>query len=132
MAQRILDREQRVRERCVSIWRVLLPLAKENARCIPYSNLADAIGVTLNEIRKPTYLRRIHYFCNRLGLPPLDVLVVTEASWAPSRGYRALRQAESGEHYPGDDDVVCIDRQRIKDEDWLKAPAEPEAESFGL
>lgn len=136
MVGRNPGREQEIRERCVEIWRVLLPLARDhNARCISYTDLAEATGLTLNEIRKPTYLRRIHRYCNEFGFPPLDVLVVTQASWVPSRGYRALREVDLGDDYPGDDEIACLicrDREWVRGEDWARAPEEPGADNFHL
>ena len=132
MVERNPGREQEIRDGCTRIWPILLDRARNNARCISYTELAEAANVPFRELRRSAYLRRIHRLCSRLGIAYLDVLVVTEASWAPSRGYRTLRRGDLGDDYPGDDDIVCADREWLKRMDWLGVSAEPGANNFVL
>ena len=131
MTSRRETREQEIREGCVRAWNVLLSLAP-NAECIAYSDLAERAKISRNRLQgKSEILRRIHLLCNTLGFGPLDVLAVRKEYWVPSPGYRELRK-EDKDDYPGDDEVICSDRQRVKKTDWAQAPRNLTPEDFAV
>ena len=119
--------EQELRDDCVKVWQVLAPRGF-NAESITYTDLADESRVNLRRLQgKSEVLRRIHMYCNRHDIGPLCVLVVDGAYWVPRRGYRSLRRQEPD--FPGDDDLICYDRERVRRTDWTQVP-EPTEEEF--
>ena len=119
--------EQRIREDCVKIWRILVERAPD-ARSIFYSDLGAQIGVSTKELTESGRLPRIHRRCNVLGLAPLDVLVVLKGHWVPSKGYRDTRRQEAD--FPREDELICYDRNRVRNTDWSRV-SEPNPEDFG-
>ena len=130
------DNDKDIRRYCVDAWKILVSRAPKG-ESITYKDLAIEIGLMTdqdkytpqvnNEIQG--ILGRIHFLCNRDSVAPLSVLVVEARHWAPGRQYRRTRSNEPD--FPGCDDVVCVDRQRVKDQDWSSVSA-PSLEDFSL
>ena len=124
--------DDEIRNYCFSAWEVLMSRGL-GARSITYGSLAQRIGLSQDRLTPKErnvlqlILDRVHLYCVKMDLAPLCVLVVEAQHWAPGRHYRTLRSKESD--FPGHDDVVCIDRQRVRDMDWTQVP-EPTPEDF--
>ncbi len=119
--------EQEIQRDCVRIWQILIPRGAE-ARSISYTDLAARSGVDRKKLQgNSEILRRIHAHCNRYGVGPICVLVVDGKYWVPRKGYRVLRSQEAD--YPGDDDLICVDRERVRLTNWAQVP-EPKPGHF--
>lgn len=120
--------EQQIRDDCVEVWRILVDLAPR-AKSIFYSELARLIGMGTRDFAQSDRLLRIHHYCNTLNLAPLDVLVVLKGHWVPSYGYRETRENE--DDFPGHDELICYDRERVRQTDWSQVP-EPTSDDFAV
>ena len=73
---------------------------------ITYGMIAKRIKVA--EIGMNVYLNRIHRYCEKNGLQPLTVLAVS------------VMTGEVGDGYPGPQEYIYRDRERVYEFDWLE------------
>jgi hypothetical protein len=90
-------------ERAAQIWSVLA-LAARNRQELTYDIVGRLIGVPRQGLGR--LLEPIQSYCLTQDLPPLTLLVVSEATGQPSPGFTATQQ-------------VPEERQRVFGFDWL-------------
>lgn len=83
------EKRNRIEERSLRVWKVLLGKALTKDKIV-YRDLASCANIpqpTLIGAGPRTILGRVHQYCVREGLPPLDVLVIDLEHREPSAGY---------------------------------------------
>ena len=88
--------DQQIRDDCAAIWQALAPIAAQ-AQTIGYHALADALGIRRGLMVNPERLGRIHRYCTRNGLTPLNALVINVRKGRPGNYYFDLRRGD-GQH----------------------------------